>query len=475
MIKEHLQSVLIENLGYTPTSGQQKLMEKLAGFFLSGNNNEIFLIKGYAGTGKTTVVSSIVTTLKNMKLKTVLLAPTGRAAKVLSSYSGKSAFTIHKKIYRQKSSTDGFGTFVLDKNLHSSTYFLVDEASMISNISTEFSGFGSGHLLDDLISYVYNDRKCKLILIGDTAQLPPVGLETGSALDIKQLEGYGKIVSEVFLDEVVRQAMGSGILKNATTIRQNISFNKMSVPKLKLKNLPDIQRISGVDLPDELNMIYDRAGIDSCILICRSNKQTNNYNKAIRNRILWREEEICNGDRLMIVKNNYFWMKEIHGMDFIANGDIVEIVRIKKYDELYGYQFADVTLRFVDYQDIEIDAKINLGILYINSASMSYEENKNFYQAVSEDYAGIKQKRKRFLQIREDPYFNALQVKFAYSVTCHKAQGGQWKVVFVDQGYLPKDFPDMQYLRWLYTAVTRATKKLYLVNFRDEFFEESHG
>lgn len=471
MIKDHLKSVLIENLGYTPTSGQKKLMDKLSVFFLSRADNEIFLIKGYAGTGKTTVVSSIVNTLKSINLRTVLLAPTGRAAKVLSSYSGKSAYTIHKKIYRQKSSNDGFGTFVLDKNLHGSTYFLVDEASMISNISTEFSGFGSGFLLDDLIKYVYNDKKCKLILIGDLAQLPPVGLEVGSALDIKQLEGYGKKVSEIFLDEVVRQAMGSGILENATNIRQNISNRDISIPKFILDNLPDIQRISGIDLPDELSLIYDRTGIDNCILICRSNKQSNNYNKAIRNRILWREEEICNGDRLMVVKNNYFWMRDIPGVDFIANGNIIEILRIKKYEELFGYKFADVTLRFIDYNNLEIDAKINLGTLYLNSASMSYEDSKSFYQAVSEDYADIKQKRKRFLQIREDKYFNALQVKFAYSVTCHKAQGGQWEVVFIDQGYLPKDFPNMEYLRWLYTAVTRATKKLYLVNFRDEFFE----
>ena len=470
MIKDHLQSILIENLGHTPTSGQNKLMSALSGFILSEFIDEIFLIKGYAGTGKTTVVSSIVESLKSLKLKSVLLAPTGRAAKVLSSYSRQSAYTIHKKIYRQKSSSDGFGKFTLDKNLHSSTYFIVDEASMISNVSSDYSEFGSGHLLDDLISYVYNDKNCKLILLGDTAQLPPVGLSIGSALDARQLETYGKKVYEIYLKEVLRQSAESGILVNATSIRRNIANENIQIPKIQQNTFTDVQRLSGNELPDELTSAFDKHGMDNCMLICRSNKQTNQYNKGIRNRILWHEEEICTGDRLMVVKNNYFWMKDIPEMDFIANGDIVEILRINKYEEMYNYRFADVTLKFVDYKDLEIDVKINLSNLYINSASMSYEDSKAFYHSVAEDYYDIRSKRKRFEKIRENPFFNSLQVKFAYAVTCHKAQGGQWKVVFVEQGFLPKDFPDIGYLRWLYTAVTRATEKLYLVNFKDEFF-----
>ncbi|MFC2128780.1 ATP-dependent RecD-like DNA helicase, partial [Bacteroidota bacterium] len=339
------------------------------------------------------------------------------------------------------------------------------------NVTSEFSEFGSGHLLDDLISYVYNGKNCKLILLGDTAQLPPVGLTIGCALNAGQLEVYGKKVYEVYLKEVVRHSANSGILINATGIRNNIANKNIQIPKIKQNNYTDIQRLNGSELPEELSSAFDKYGIDNCMLICRSNKQTNQYNKGIRNRILWRENEICAGDRLMVVKNNYFWMRDVPEMDFIANGDIAEILRINKYEEIYNYRFADVTLKFIDYKDLEIDAKINLSNLFINSASMSYEDSKAFYQSVAEDYYEIKSKRKRFEKIRENPFFNSLQVKFAYAVTCHKAQGGQWKVVFVDQGYLPDNFPDIDYLRWFYTAVTRATEKLYLVNFKDEFFE----
>lgn len=474
MLKDHISSLLKENLEYKPTPGQDKLFDKLSEFITNANVNEVLLIKGYAGTGKTTVVSSLVKTLKKVGLKSILLAPTGRAAKVLSSYSKKNAYTIHKKIYRQKSSKDGFGEFALDKNLHTDTFFIIDEASMISNQTYELSIFGSGRLLDDLIEYVYNGKKCKLILLGDTAQLPPVKFDISPALNKQVLQGFGKNVIEVYLTDVIRQAQNSGILFNATTLRNLISINDFSKENIliKLSGFKDISRLTGEDLIEEISNAYAQDGIEKTMIVCRSNKMANKYNQGIRNQILWREEEISVGDYLMVVKNNYYWIKN-DDINFIANGDIVEITRIHKYQERYGFRFADVSLRFVDYQDIEIDAKIMLNTLYIETASLTGEDNKKLFYSVLEDFSDISSKKKLYEMVKNDPFFNALQVKFAYAVTCHKAQGGQWKVVFVDQGFLTDDMLNLEYLRWLYTALTRSTEKLYLVNFGKQFFEEN--
>lgn len=472
MLKDHFLSALKENLDYFPTEGQEKLLKRLSGFIVEGDERELFLIKGYAGTGKTTVISSFVNTLSEFGLKSVLLAPTGRAAKVLSSYSRRSAYTIHKKIYRQKSSKDGFGEFALDRNLHKDTFFVVDEASMISNRSHEQVLFGTGRLLDDLISYVYNDQNCRLILIGDTAQLPPVGIDISPALDAGVLKSYGLGITESVLTEVVRQAKDSGILNNATSIRDLITGFKegIKLPKINTEGFNDIVKLNGKYLVEEISGSYDRCGMGQTLVVTRSNKQANKYNQGIRNQILWMEEMLTQGDYMMVVKNNYFWMKDGEDIDFIANGDIIEILRIHRYEEMYGYRFADVTIRFVDYENIEAEVKIMVDTINLETASLTSEDNKTFFYAVLEDYAEEKNKKSRYDKVRNNPYFNAIQVKFAYAVTCHKAQGGQWNTVFVDQGYVNRDNITIEYLRWLYTAFTRATDKLYLVNFSDEFF-----
>ncbi|MBN1819669.1 MAG: AAA family ATPase [Prolixibacteraceae bacterium] len=473
MIKNHIHSVLTEQLSFLPTESQVRLLKKLAEFISSPEEDEIFIIKGFAGTGKTSMVALLVKALLKFKIKSVLLAPTGRAAKVLSSYAGIQAFTIHKKIYRQKSSSDGMGKFVLDKNLYKNTFFIVDEASMISNQSFETSNFGSGRLLDDLVEYVYSGQNCRLILVGDTAQLPPVGLNISPALEIFELEQYGFGADEIVLTDVVRQSENSGILVNATQIRQLISdeenFNGFF--PVTLENFDDIQRISGGELIEKISECYDKYGIFETSVVTRSNKRANLYNKGIRKTILYREDEISKGDLLMVVKNNYFWMGENEEMDFIANGDIAEIESIYRYEELYGFRFADVRLRFIDYKDVEFDCKIFLDTIELETASLTSEDSGRLYQAVSEDYMEIKNKRKRWEKIKDNPYYNALQVKFAYAVTCHKAQGGQWKSVFIDQGYLTEEMIDKEFLRWLYTAFTRPTEKLFLVNFSDRFFE----
>ncbi len=470
MLKDHVKNIILEKLSFKPTNDQDILIEGLSKFLLDTDKDTIFLIKGYAGTGKTTIMGALVDAFKKLRMKSVLLAPTGRAAKVLSAYSKKTAYTIHKKIYRQKSSKDGFGIFTLDVNLHSDTIFIVDEASMISNFSGESSIFGSGRLLDDLVEFVYNDKRCKLILIGDVAQLPPVGIDISPALDPKQLESYGFKVKEFNLKEVVRQQKGSGILVNATHIRNLVSSEKYVFPKLKLTNLNDIERITGNELIETIANSYDKLGYEDTIIITRSNKRANQYNKGIRSQILWREDEITVGDFIMIVKNNYYWFNENEKIDFIANGDIAEIIKIGNYEERYGFRFADVSLRFVDYGDVEIDCKIILDTLDINSAALCAEDNKQLFYNILEDYQHLKTRKKQYEGVREDEFFNALQVKFAYAITCHKAQGGQWKNVFVDHGYINDDMMDKEYLRWLYTAFTRPTEKLYLVNFNKRFF-----
>ncbi len=474
MLKKHIQEQIYQNLGFTPTEGQKQLTEKLAAFVVNADPDVLFLLKGYAGTGKTSMLNALVKTLHAFKFQTVLLAPTGRAAKVLSSYTGQSAYTVHKKIYRQKSTTDGFGQFVLDKNLTKDCFFIVDEASMIANSSNEGSVFGTGRLLDDLYEFVYTGKNCKLILVGDTAQLPPVGMEISPALDVSELEMYGATVDHHELVDVVRQEQDSGILYNATEIRSLIGegyFFPGYFP-IETESFSDIKRIGGGELIEKISDCYDKYGEEETIVITRSNKRANKFNEGIRSTILYKEAQITVGDLLMVVKNNYFWLGEDEKVDFIANGDIVEIQSIYSYEELYGFHFANVCLKFVDYDDLEIDCKILLETLSIETASLGYEDSQRLFQSVAEDYQDIRSKKKRWEKIRENEHFNALQVKFAYAVTCHKAQGGQWDAVFVDQGYLVEDMLNVEYLRWLYTAFTRPVKELYLVNFNKEFFGE---
>jgi exodeoxyribonuclease-5 len=473
MIKNHLQALLTQSFRFTPTNCQTTLIQGLADYISSERADEIILIKGYAGTGKTTMINALTQTLGTLKIRPVLLAPTGRAAKVMAGYTGLSAFTIHKKIYRQKSSPDGMGRFVLDKNLYKNTYFIVDEASMISNGPNESSVFGSGRLLDDLLEYVYSGENCRLVLVGDTAQLPPVGLNISPALDATQLDDYGFLVKEFELTEVVRQEAGSGVLFNATKMRRLISSGEQEPGflNIKMESFPDIEKVNGGDLIEKISSCYDEYGFFETTVVTRSNKRANLYNKGIRGSILYKENEIEKGDLLMVVKNNYFWVGEGVELDFIANGDIAEIEKIYSYEELYGFRFANVCLRFVDYENVELDCKIFLETLAIETASFPQDKNRGLFEAVSEDYMEIKNKRERWKKIRENPYFNALQVKYAYALTCHKAQGGQWKAVFIDHGYLVEDMLDKEYYRWLYTAFTRPTEKLFLVNFNKNFFD----
>ena len=473
MIKNHLKSVLTQNLPFSPTACQVKLIDALAEFIFSDEPDNIMLIKGYAGTGKTTMLYSLTQVLSQLKIRSVLLAPTGRAAKVMAGYTKMPAFTIHKKIYRQKTTTDGMGHFSLDKNLFKNTWFIVDEASMISNEMSENSVFGSGKLLDDLLEYVYSGENCRLVLVGDTAQLPPVKLNISPAPDSKTLRESGFSVNEVELKEVVRQAKGSGILTNATEIREKIGEG-IDTPvflPIQTDDFKDVERISGAELIESITTSYNKFGLFETTVVTRSNKRANLFNKGIRGSILFRENEIEKGDLLMVVKNNYYWNDENIKLDFIANGDIAEVIKIYKYEELYGFRFANVCLRFIDYDDIELDCKIFLDTLNIESASFSFEQNRQLFDSVSEDYSEIRNKREKWKKVKENPYFNALQVKYAYALTCHKAQGGQWKVVYVDHGFINEEMLDTEFYRWLYTAFTRPTEKLYLVNFDKGFFE----
>lgn len=470
MLEQHLKAQIIDQLGYIATTSQEEAAARLAHFLFRNKPEDIFILNGYAGTGKTTMINALIKTLSQHKIQSVLMAPTGRAAKVISKYTGHSAYTIHKKIYRQKSSSDGFGKFELNKNLYSNTLFIVDEASMIGNDSYETAFFGSGKLLDDLIEFVYTGNHCRLILIGDEAQLPPVGLDSSPALNLSILENYGLKALNISLEDIIRQSTTSGILMNANRIRAMQTENTSDLLTINYWDFDDVNRISGEELIDEIDQSYRSVGINDTIIVCRSNKRANQYNQGIRNRILFREEEIAAGDLLMVVKNNYFWFEESEEINFIANGDLIEILRIYDYEDLYGFRFANITARFIDY-DTEIDLKIILDTLSIESASLSAEQNKELFFAISEDYSEFN-KKKRIKKVKEDPYFNALQVKFAYAITCHKAQGGQWKHVYIDQGWLPNDSINTDYYRWLYTAFTRASEKLFLVNFRKDFFGE---
>ena len=425
------------------------------------------IMRGSAGTGKTTLAGAIVRAMAALKQKMILLAPTGRAAKVFSLNAGHAAYTIHRRIYRQKSAGD-LSSFNLNDNLNRDTLFIIDEASMIANQGYGDSAFGSGCLLDDLMTFVYQSGRgsnCRMLLIGDKAQLPPVGEDESPALMADVLRCYGMRVYECDLNQVLRQGEESGILWNATQIRQMITHDEMTqLPKIRFAGFADIQMVPGGELIDALSTSYYQVGTDQTIVITRSNKRANIYNQGIRNQVLDREEELCRGDQLMIVKNNYFWTEGSKEIPFIANGDIAVVQRVRHVHELYGFRFAEVTMLFPDYDDFELTATVCLDTLTSEAPALTHEQQEQLYNAVMEDYADIPQKAERIKKMKTDRYYNALQVKFAYAVTCHKAQGGQWAHVYLDQGYMTDDMLTPDYIHWLYTAFTRATGQLYLVN-----------
>jgi ATP-dependent exoDNAse (exonuclease V) alpha subunit len=469
MNKAKLVQLLNKKFPFEPTSQQSEVINQLSEFVENSSANTLFLLKGYAGTGKTTLVSSLINSLWSVGKKVVLLAPTGRAAKVLSVYSKKSAFTIHKKIYWMRTNSQGNTYVTLQENKHTNTIFVVDEASMIPDSSDK--GFGGRILLDDLIEYVYSGVMCKLILIGDTAQLPPVHLEISPALD-ENLLGltYRKDVYSAELTQVVRQQSSSLVLENATQLRDKIKDNNFSTPSIKCNN--EVIRLDvGMDIQDALEDAYSQSGVEGTVVICRSNKRANLYNQQIRARIRGQEDELSTGDFLMVVRNNYFWLPEGSKAGFIANGDMVEVMRIYEINELYDCRFARISVRLVDYPDEEnLECIVLLDVLTSESPAMTYEQYKKFYDEVAKDYTDIPKRAQRNKEIKLNPYFNALQVKFAYAITCHKSQGGQWENVFVEQGYFTSDMLSKEYFRWLYTALTRTTKKLHLINFKKEFF-----
>lgn len=466
-------NLLVEKFPFSLTQKQDILLQKLVHFLYEKENTTIFLLKGYAGTGKTTTISTVVHNLWRAGIKSVLLAPTGRAAKVISVYSKRQALTIHKKIYFPKKNKSGSVDFVLQPNKHSNTVFIVDEASMIPDTPLNSKLFESGSLLNDLISYVYSGHNCKLVLIGDTAQLPPVKLNISPALSSDKLQlDYQKKVEEIELDEVMRQHEDSGILVNATELRNNIQY-ELNEYQFQL-NFPDLIRLEdGYEIQDAIHDAYDKDGVEDTAFIVRSNKRANQYNQQIRTKIRGQENHLSVGDYIMVVKNNYFWLKESSAAGFIANGDICEVTRIKSFKELYGFSFAEVTIRMIDYPDQKpFDTVLLLDTLTSESPSLKYEDSNRLYEAVLEDYAHEKSKYKKLLAVKKNKYFNALQVKFSYAMTCHKSQGGQWKTIFIEQPYLPEGI-NKEYLRWLYTAVTRAQEKVYLIGFKDEFFTEA--
>jgi len=474
MTNSEFYSLLKQQFPFQPTAKQDILLLQLSNFIFNENTEEVFLLKGYAGTGKTTIVGTIVNNLWKAKKSAVLMAPTGRAAKVISNYSKKEAFTIHKKIYFPKKEKGGGVKFVLQPNKHKNTLFIVDEASMIPDTPGDSKLFENGSLLDDLMQYVYSGHKCKLLLIGDTAQLPPVKLDISPALDENTLSlNYNKDVTKMELDEVMRQGQDSGILENATEIREVIASNFFESFKFNLKGFKDIVRLTdGYEILDAINDAYSTLGNEEMAIIVRSNKRANLYNQQIRSRILFNENELSSGDYLMVVKNNYFWLKPTTEAGFIANGDIIEVLEIFSIKELYGFRFAEVKIRMVDYPNMKpFETVLLLDTIEAETPSLPYEDSNRLYQEVQKDYADESSNYKKFLKIKGNKHFNALQVKFSYAITCHKSQGGQWNTVFVEQPYLPNGI-DKDYMRWLYTAVTRAKDKLYLIGFKDDFFVE---
>ena len=501
-INDDLGGLIKENFAHNPTKEQEKAIEMLSDFLLSRERDALFLLKGYAGTGKTSLLAALVRTMQQLKQRFMLLAPTGRAAKVLSSYAGAPAFTIHRKIYRQKSITD-MNVFQNDVNLRQDTLFIVDEASMIANEQHD-TVFGTGCLLDDLMHYVYSCEGCRLVLVGDTAQLPPVGEEESPALSKVMLEGYGMEVTELCLTEVVRQLEESGILWNATMLRSLIQNDEMyAFPKLRGKSFPDVKVLPGDELIEALEDCYRNHGTDGTIVVTRSNKRANIFNSGIRARILDQEEELSSGDLIMVAKNNYYWTEaaqspthlqtpsnsplegedstsqvsplrgDLEGSSFIANGDIAVVRRLRNERSFYGFRFADAILEFPDYDNREMEVTVLLDTLQSEAPALTRQQQEALFQGVWEDYPELTNRRDRMKRLRQDPYYNALQIKYAYAVTCHKAQGGQWEHVYIDQGYITEEMLTPDYFRWLYTAITRATEQVYLVNWPDSALSDA--
>lgn len=471
-------NLIARSYPFQPTAEQYVFCGQAAAFLQKHHPSKCFVLRGFAGTGKTTSVAALVNALPQFKLRVVLLAPTGRAAKVISNYTGKKALTIHKKIYRRKSAVAAELSFQLAPNLAEHTLFIVDEASMIAD---EWSPQSGSSFLKDLIEFVYQpgplgkDKNCFLMFVGDVAQLPPVGSNDSPALSPTYLTtNFGLEVQTVELKEVVRQEQKSGILANATLLRRLIHAfedGKQSLPRFVTKGYRDIFSMTGLKLVEGLEYAYRKFGIENCLVVCRSNKAANVYNNQIRARLLYREEELTGGDQIMVVRNNYFWLPENNDTSFIANGDMAKVVRVRREEERYGLRFAEVQLALLDFPDLgTITCKVILDTLQAETPNLPAEQNQMLFEGLMQDYEHLTNKKERLAAIKEDPYFNALQIKFAYAVTCHKAQGGQWDAVFVDQGYLTTEMIDMDFLRWLYTALTRSKKELYLVNFAQQFF-----
>ena len=472
LIRSELYEKLVHSFGFEPTDGQAIVLYHLAAFLLSQKPNPTYILRGYAGTGKTSLVKTLVKTLPSIGMKYVLMAPTGRAAKVLSNYTGQNASTIHRRIYQAMTFPDGSIRIVRTENKFKNALFIVDEASMIG----EEKAFGESSLLDDLLGFVFSGENCRLLLIGDTAQLPPVGSHESPALDCEYLKSEFPVTAATYeLTEVKRQALESGILYNATDLRQLLSQNlyEYLLPLFHLQGFDDIQKIEPETFEEKLHNAFANTSENEAVIVCKSNKRANMFNQAIRGRILNIEGEIATGDKLMVVKNNYYWTEGNPDINFIANGDMAEVRKIKHFDEMYGFRFADVELSFTDYPDApNVEAKILLDTLNSNSASLTEEENKSLFTAIEEDYMDIPNRRERYKEMKKNPWFNALQVKFAYALTCHKTQGGQWNSVFIDSSLNQKETLEVEDLRWLYTALTRAQEKVYFVNFKENFFGE---
>ncbi|MBR1409816.1 MAG: AAA family ATPase [Prevotella sp.] len=461
MISDEFKYRIREALGVVPTEEQEHAIDVFSLFMADRNEQVVMILRGSAGTGKTTLAGAVVKAMTTLKQKMILLAPTGRAAKVFALNAGHPAYTIHRRIYRQKSAGD-LSSFNLNANLNRDTLFIIDEASMIANQGYGDSAFGSGCLLDDLMQFVYSGQNCRMLLVGDKAQLPPVGEDESPALMGEVLRAYGMKVYECDLNQVLRQSEDSGILWNATRIRAMV--DDMVLPKIRFSTFADIVSVPGDELIESLSSSYSHVGMDETIVITRSNKRANIYNQGIRNTVLDREDELCRGDQLMIVKNNYYWTEQSKEIPFLANGDIAIVQRVRHIHELYGFRFAEVTMTLPDYDDFELSAMVVLDSLTTESPALSRDQQEQLYNAVMEDYADIPLKTDRIKKLKSDKYYNALQIKYAYAVTCHKAQGGQWAHVYIDQGYMTDEMLGSDYIHWLYTAFTRATEKLFLVN-----------
>ena len=487
MVVDELKYKILQQFGFPPTQEQANALDVFARFLTDRNPQVVMILRGSAGTGKTSLSGAIVRTLQAIRQKVMLLAPTGRAAKVFSLNSGTPAYTIHRRIYREKSFSGVDGQFNLNDNLFTDTLFMVDEASMIANLGLGGMNFGSGCLLDDLVHFVYQGRNDRLMLIGDKAQLPPVGEEESPALNAAMLQGYGLTVYECDLNEVLRQSEQSGILYNATMIRQMITHDDITqLPKIRFSGFSDIRQMPGAELIEALADSYHHVGLDDTIVVTRSNKRANIFNQGIRNMVLDREEELSQGDILMIVKNNYYWMEEerkkikkkdnqVQSNDipaFLANGDRAKVLKVRRRIDLYGFRFATLLLQFPDYGNYELEATVLLDTLTSEAPALTHEQQEQLFHQIEEDYQDVPLKADRMKAIRQDQFYNALQVKFAYAVTCHKAQGGQWAHVYVDQGYMTDDMLTPDYIHWLYTAFTRATEMLYLVNWPETQIEK---